>query len=117
MSVVIALILVAVLGVLLGTSLALVRSRKQRDATLLEPPPGAPGVPESVKDDVARHKAELEAQIEAEEAAARRGPRGTGQAPVPGPAGQGPHPARRLRRLDPLPGEDRSADLGRARGG
>ena len=73
MSVVIALILVAVLGILLGTGLALVRSRKQRDATLLEPPPGAAGVPEAVKDDVARHKAELEAQIEAEEATAQTG--------------------------------------------
>ena len=73
MSVVIALILVAVLGVLLGTGLALVRSRKQRDATLLEPPPGSPGVPDAVKDDVARHKAELEAQIAAEEATAETG--------------------------------------------
>ncbi|MGZ4760317.1 MAG: signal recognition particle receptor subunit alpha, partial [Acidimicrobiales bacterium] len=72
MSVVIALILVAVLGIILGTGLALVRSRKQRDTTLLEPP-GAPGVPRSVKEDVARHKAELEAQIEAEEATAQTG--------------------------------------------
>src|SRR6185503_9516457 len=73
MSVVIALILVAVLGVLLGTSVALVRSRKQRDATLLEPPPGGGGVPDAVKDDVARHKAELDAQIDAEEATAQTG--------------------------------------------
>jgi fused signal recognition particle receptor len=73
MSVVIALVLVAVLGVLIGTSLALVRSRKQRDATLLEPPPGAPGVPDAVKDDVARHKAELDAKIDAEDATATTG--------------------------------------------
>jgi len=73
MSVVLALILVAVLGILLGTSLALVRSRKQRDATLLEPSPDAKGVPDAVKEDVARHKAELEAQIDAEDATARTG--------------------------------------------
>jgi len=73
MTVPLILILVAVLGVLLGTGFALVRSRRRGDATLLEPGPGAKGVPATVKDDVARHRAELETAIEAEEATAATG--------------------------------------------
>jgi fused signal recognition particle receptor len=73
MTVALILILVAVLGVLLGTGLALVRSRQRANATLLEPGPAAPGVPAAVKEDVARHLAELEATIEAEEATAVTG--------------------------------------------
>jgi fused signal recognition particle receptor len=73
MTVLIILILVAVLGVLLGTGLALVRARRRTDATLLEPAPDAAGVPEVVKEDVARHVADLRAKIEADEAAAATG--------------------------------------------
>src|SRR4051812_10409015 len=73
MTVVLILILVAVLGVLAGTGLALVRVRRRADATLLEPAPDRPGVPEAVKEDVARHVAELDAQIAAEDATAATG--------------------------------------------
>src|SRR4051812_5325694 len=73
MTVLLILILVAVLGVLAGTGLALVRVRRRTDATLLEPAPDAPGVPDAVKQDVARHVADLEAQIEAEDATAATG--------------------------------------------
>ena len=65
MSIIVVFILVAVLGVILGTTFALVRTRSRHDATLLEPGPGAAGVPPEVKEDVARHVAEL--QLEAEE--------------------------------------------------
>jgi len=73
MTVLIILILVAVLGVLVGTGFALVRARRPRDATLLEPTSETRGVPEAVKEDVARHVAEVEAQVEAEEATAATG--------------------------------------------
>jgi fused signal recognition particle receptor len=73
MTVLIILILVAVLGVLVGTGFALVRARRHHDATLLEPSPDVPGVPEAVKDDVARHVADLESRIEAEDATAATG--------------------------------------------
>jgi fused signal recognition particle receptor len=73
MTVLIILILVAVLGVLIGTGFALVRARRQRDATLLEPTPDLPRVPDTVKEDVARHVADLEAKIEAEDATAATG--------------------------------------------
>ena len=59
-------ILVAVLGILVGTTFALVRTRSRHDATLLEPLAGTPGVPDAVKEDVARHLAELEAEAETE---------------------------------------------------
>ena len=73
MTVLIILILVAVLGVLVGTGFALVRARRSTDATLLEPASETRGVPDAVKDDVARHVAEVEAQVEAEEATAATG--------------------------------------------
>ena len=67
MSIIVVFILVAVLGVLVGATFALVRTRKRHDATLLEPGPGAPaGVPPEVKADVARHVAELEVEAEEE---------------------------------------------------
>ena len=65
MSIIVVFILVAVLGVIVGATFALVRTRSRRDATSLEPGPGAAGVPPEVKEDVARHVAEL--QVEAEE--------------------------------------------------
>jgi len=66
MSIIVVLILVAVLGVLVGTAFALVRTRSRHDATLLEPLADAPGVPAAVKDDVARHVASLDVEAEAE---------------------------------------------------
>ena len=66
MSIVIIFLLVVILGVILGATFALVRTRSHRDATLLEPPPGGGGVPDTVKEDVARHVAELEALSDAE---------------------------------------------------
>ena len=127
MSVVIALILVAVLGILLGTGArpGALPQAARRDAAR-----AAPGRGRRTRRGQGRRRSaqgRARAQIEAEEATARPasrstrrwprrvedGPRatptveaarGTGQAPVPRPAGQGPHAARRVRRLDPGPG-------------
>jgi fused signal recognition particle receptor len=51
--------LVALVGVVTGVSLALVRSRRRRGMVGLEPAPGTPGIPESIRRDVAEHKAKL----------------------------------------------------------
>ncbi len=59
----VAVVLVIALVIVLGTGLALVALRRRGDPTLLEPPP-TKGVPESVKDDVARHVAEVEAEVD-----------------------------------------------------
>ena len=73
MSILIVLILVAVLALLVGTGFVVVRSRRHTDATLLEPGSETPGVPEAVKEDVARHVADLRAKIDAEDATAATG--------------------------------------------
>jgi fused signal recognition particle receptor len=65
MPTVIVFLLVVILGVILGVTFALVRTRGRRDATLLEPAPEG-GVPTSVKEDVARHVSELHAETDAE---------------------------------------------------
>ena len=115
------LILVAVLGVIARHGLALVRARSRRDATCSNRRPSAPGVPAEVKEDVARHVAdrapssrprrprptgvEVDAALAAavDEAMAAAGRGVAGQAPVPRPAGQGPHAALGLRRLGRCP--------------
>ena len=61
-STLIVFILVVVLGIILGTTFALVRTRSRHDGTFLEPPPGATGVPDAVKEDVARHVAQLDVE-------------------------------------------------------
>jgi fused signal recognition particle receptor len=60
----IVLILVAVAAAAGGTSLALVRARRRDQIVGLEPPPDAPRVPESVKEEVAEHKRQLLAELE-----------------------------------------------------
>jgi fused signal recognition particle receptor len=60
----VAVLLIIALVIVLGTGLALVVVRRRGDPTLLEPP-ATKGVPQSVKDDVARHVAEVEAEVEA----------------------------------------------------
>jgi len=73
MTVLFILISAVLLVALVGTGFLVVRARRHTDATLLEPPSGAPGVPKAVKDDVARHVAQIEAEIEAEDATAETG--------------------------------------------
>ena len=68
MSILVVFVLVAVLGVLIGTAFALVRTRSRHDATLLEPLTDMRGVPTEVKEDVARHVAQLEGEAEEEAA-------------------------------------------------
>jgi fused signal recognition particle receptor len=66
---VVLIIVVVLVGVAIGVSLALVRARRRRDIIGLEPPPDAKGVPESVKREVAEHKARLLRELEEREGA------------------------------------------------
>jgi fused signal recognition particle receptor len=60
-------LLVIALVIVLATGLTLVAVRRRGDPTLLEPPDPSKGVPQAVKDDVARHVADLDAQTERED--------------------------------------------------
>jgi fused signal recognition particle receptor len=57
-------LLIVALVIVIGASLAVVAARRRGDATLLEPPDPNKGVPQAVKDDVARHVADLETELD-----------------------------------------------------
>ncbi len=63
------LALLAVVGILVGVSVALVRTRRRRDIIGLEPSPDIKGVPDHVKAEVAEHKAQLLKELEEREGA------------------------------------------------
>jgi fused signal recognition particle receptor len=65
----IVIIVVLVVAVVVGVSAALVRTRGRSDVAGLEPPPETKGVPDSVKREVAEHKAKLLRDLEAREGA------------------------------------------------
>ena len=61
------LVLVVVVAAVGGTTLALVRARRRDRIVGLEPAPDAPRIPEGVKEEVAEHKRQLLADLEARE--------------------------------------------------
>ncbi len=63
------LALLAVVGIVVGVSAALVRTRRRRDIVGLEPSPDIKGVPDHVKAEVAEHKAQLLRELEEREGA------------------------------------------------
>ena len=66
---IILLILIAVLGVVIGASLTIVRVRSRNRIIGLDPGPDVKGVPESVKKEVAEHRAQLLRELEEREGA------------------------------------------------
>jgi fused signal recognition particle receptor len=63
------LVLVVVVAAVGGVSLALVRARRRDRIVGLEPAPDAPRIPEGVKEEVAEHKRQLIADLDAREGA------------------------------------------------
>ncbi len=65
MEIIVVLVLVVAVAAVGGVSLALVRARRRDRIVGLEPAPGALGVPDAVKDEVAEHKRQLLAELDA----------------------------------------------------
>jgi fused signal recognition particle receptor len=65
--VILLIVLIAVVGVVVGVSVALVQTRRRDDITGLEP---GPGVPEEVKQEAAEHKLKLLRELDEREGAA-----------------------------------------------